>query len=351
MPDSQVKSQDPIGELFDKAMSEMGSGELWYAFGKRLAQLKTPLPKEYFNRIFEALSAFESMPIEKKVEALNTMISTDRLGNRAAWPLPAGPHFRVPSPEIQDRAIEVMNGVARQLLLTGTLPQEHVSRLADSVLSGFPKSHDLAKKVVVFGGAAAVCAASITFSPLWVSVPTVIASIIASRALTKTQNIHEHYAKGFMYENLDALGQVFMGQPVPIVTSISTHFLDTENSESRCNRFEMDGFLVSRTLRILGFEPKAIAEIFQDPKSVDMPGNPLVPTVEQALKAHGIELDSPLIMVLEGIKEEKNQQTLKFLELMNAAHFVWAARDRENLRGEFAEIILATAGRGEPVVG
>lgn len=333
--------EDQIRELFDAAMDRMHAGDLYRTFRDRLKELQTPLPSDHARKVEEAIAAFQSFPIEKKVEALNEMFSQQRLTNRVAWPIPSAPMFKLPPPETRIDALLEMENVAQELLRKGTLPSQFIFHSVRNLESQMPATYSKIRGDALFASAAAaVCGVVGVVAPWWVTVPVLAGSFILHRLWTARPDYRSEYVKGHLAESVEAVEQVHVGGVIPMMMGMLNLTAGVQASEGLETSAQKDAFLLSRALRVLGRPPQEISLYFADQHAVNQPDNVLVPAITEALKEHGVELRTPLLNVLTQPGSQENRQVLEFLELMNAAHFVWAGRDRENLRGEFADSIL-----------
>jgi hypothetical protein len=341
---AQVKDI-PIRELFDKAMERMYAGELYRTFQERIKELQVPLPSDHGGKIEEAVAAFHHFPVEKKVEVLNEMLSQQRLNNRVAWPIPTAPMFHLPRPEKRTEAAAEMENVATELLRNGTLPSQFIYHSVMSLESQMRATHSRLRGDALFGSAAAaLCGVVGVLAPWWVTVPVLASSCVMYRLFTARPDYRSEYVKGHLAEAAEAVAQVHVGGVIPMMMgmlNLSTALKTPAGLESSAQK---DAFLLSRALRVLGRPPQEISHYFAHQSSVDRPGNVLAPAITEALAEHGISLGDPLLSVLTQPGSQENRKVLDFLELMNAAHFTWAGRDRDKLRAEFADIILQVRG-------
>ena len=340
MPKAGEAPKDPLQELFGDAMHRVAAGPIYYELQRQIAGLKVPLPEDHASKIADAIVVFQQLPIEKKVEALNSMLADERLEKRVAWPLAAAPTFQVPPEPHQQEAVRVMNEVARELLRTCTLPREQVYGLIETIGQSLLIPPSPAATMMKVVGGVALSTAVISFTPWWAWMPALTCSYLVAKPFLSNPDGRHQYVKGCMLENVDALAQVQSGRAIPFMTSFRGYFADPEIPRSCGNRSQMEGFLISRVLRVLGAPSEEIRRATQFAVSAKDPGSALLPTIAAALEPHGAQLDTPLSIAVKSYQEGKSSETFEFIELMNATHFAWVARDRDNLRGEFADIIL-----------
>lgn len=326
-------------KIFNEVMDRMRPGELYWDFRERLRELKTPLPIDHTDKIIEAISAFQGFPLEKRVEVLNSMLSPERLTDRAAWPIASAPLFRVPPPEVREAMSEQCDIVMRELLLKGTLPSDYIRIAVMDLEAEIPKGRSSLAPTLLGSAAAALSAVMISATPWWVAAPVVAGSCIALRSALLKMRCHADYASGHIAEAVDALAQIHLGRPLPLMISVGT-FIQSEYSRAIAKKSQIDAFLISRALRAFGRPANEISSYFAHPRTVFQTGNALVPAITRAFADHGISLKAPLVDTVTRLNDADNKGTVEFLEWLNAAHFMWAARDRDNLRGEFADIIL-----------
>ena len=347
VPKASAVEIDPVQQIFDMAMERMYPGPLYSAFKERLEELKRPVDPDLESKAAAAVAIFEKLEFVDKVKTLNSMLSEKLLTKRASWPIPGAPRFKVPPPESRANAEEKMREVAQELLLKGTLPAEHVQHVANSVIEKFPPSAEINERLGMLGGAAALSTALFIAAPLWVAAPIAVGACVFALAQFRRPTLYSEYVRGFLTESLDSTGQVYLGGAVPLGVTLKVHFEGVMDGQERVSAFQKDGFLLSRALRVLGRPAEEIVSSFQCPYPVTSSHNALVPALEKALEEHGIELKMPLALVAQNMKDKENQELFRFLDLMTVSHFLWAARDREKLRGEMADIVLASQARAQ----
>jgi hypothetical protein len=339
-PKADSSTEDPIQKLFKEAMDRMHPGDLYCAFRERIKELQHPVSPDSESKVAEAIAAFREFPIERQVEALNSMLKPERLANRPAWPIASAPQFRVPPPEIEGDLGVHLREIATELLSKGNLPTEFIRRTVKNLYSQVETNGRSVSPGVCGVGTAAFAAVMIAAAPWWVSAPVVGATYLMFRSWLHKTSQHAQYTSGHIAESVDALAQIHVGQPVPILLSLEV-LRSEENPQVVGSKAQVDAFLLSRALRVLGRPAMEITGCFAHPRTVSQSGNILVPAVTEALAKHGVSLDVPLVETISQLDKKSQREKVDFLELMNAAHFVWARRDRENLRSEFADIVLA----------
>mgnify|MGYP006270489791 CR=1 FL=1 len=335
---------DPGLKVFESALERMHAGPLYCTFQERLRELKSPLDPDRDRKASQAVAAFEMLPLEEKVETLNTMLSVERLAQRASWPIPGAPQFKVPSVEHRSVAEQQMNELARNLLERGALSIDYAQRVAQSILENFPPSVEISKRLALLGGAAALSIALFVATPLWAAVPVAVGACAFAWSRLKQPTVHGEYVQGYVSESLDSMLQIFLGGAAPLEVTLGAYY----NQATHLSELHKDAFLISRALRVLGWPAENISKAFQNPYPVTSAGNVLVPAIVQAFAEHGVTVRSPLFVASENMADKENEDLIQFLDLMNVAHFLWAARDREKLRGEMADIVLRSHGAGKP---
>jgi hypothetical protein len=248
--------------------------------------------------------------------------------------------FRVPPPEIEGDLGVHLREIATELLSKGSLPTEFIRRTVRNLHSQVETNARIVSPGVCGVGTATFAAVIIAATPWWVAAPVVGATYLMFRSWLRKTSQHAHYVAGHITESVDALAQIHVGKPVPILLSLEA--LKSEgNTQVVGSKAQVAAFLLSRTLRVLGRPAIEITSRFAHPRTVFQSGNILVPAVTEALAKHGVSLDVPLVDTVSQLDKKSQREKVEFLELMNAAHFVWARRDREKLRTEFADLILA----------
>jgi hypothetical protein len=304
----------------------------------RAEGLRTPIDPEFDTKIASATAKFEQLDVTHQNEIFRRFFKPN-VCKRAAWTMPSYPIFFSPELEMVKEAHAKNMKIAQSLLTTGLLPQEDALRAAQAVGAAIPNYRGKATFIVA-SMMSAVVISSAFVAPPWVTAVAVIGGFLFCRGFANRPNIHVEYAAGYVTETLDAFSRLQSGGLQSIKSTLDYYFNDPEFPDAYQNGARADGFLIARTLRLLGHSNTEMLQAFQDPRTVNMPNNELVPTVSHALQEQELVLENPLVSAFMNSESPENEPVVALLETMNAAHFAWGARDKENLRLQLAEQIL-----------
>lgn len=335
-----------MAAVFEQALDKMHPGPLYCTAQERFAEFASPLPADLSKRIIDATKRFDTLPPEEKAALLQTFVSSQRWMDSATCAFSQRPVFRLDAEVDRERAGRVLSFVGNHLLVEGTLPKALLVELTSAVKDSMAPDHSRRNKLLAVGGAVvgAIGVGGFVASPTLPWAPAFVASYLLMRPFLHSRPHYPKLVEGYLKEQIEASFQVQNGMAGPAQMSLLTVFKHPSNPGAVSDsKPEIEGFLMARALRVLGWKQDEISQLFKESGSMSDPYSHLREAVREALGLHGRRLAASWTHALDTMGDPESASTVDFLDTMSLAHFIWAQRDRTKIAGEFADLVLASS--------
>lgn len=234
------------------------------------------------------------------------------------------------------------NLISRCVLERGTLPPPEVALSAKlTSLSLLDTDRD---SFLAFVGGLAIAGGLVATGVASPFAGISVCAILAAGLwfLNRQPNMHNEIAAGYLMENLDAFNAMFTGSVTDIGYTIHSLFADPKSPENHGNLWRANGFVIARTLRVLGVSKEDIYEAVRDSITVEDPEDSLMQLLSSTLEGQSIKKPSSMLApYVDGFAPgEDCTDIYEVLSWMNYVHFSWAARETLEIRRDFAEAVL-----------
>lgn len=339
LPKSPLSSGG-LDDIYGDLLESLSAGRLRAEVIERAEGLREPRDPDFHSKIASAAVKFEQLRVEQQNEILGRFFSSNNIHDRVAWTMPSRPIFLNPPPHMGKDAHVRNVHIAQSILATGLLPQDEVVRAAEYSAAVMPNPN---ASVTYEAGliVSTVAATSAFLATPWTTATTVIGGFLICRALSRRPSIHREYVAGYLMEAMDAFRALQSGDFMSLRSTLAYYFKDPEFADTYRNEPRAEGFLAARALRLLGRSNFDLYGSFWALVNVITPSQALNREVLGALKEHDVTVTKPLITTFMDAQPSEREQVDTFIEALHTAHFAWEARDKENLRLEWAEKILA----------
>lgn len=159
------------------------------------------------------------------------------------------------------------------------------------------------------------------------------ATVLALQQYDAASWARREYSIGYLRETFDAYRALSRGESPTIAEGIAKHFKWERNE-----RYRADGYMVARTLRILGVASAAIHEAYATTASVDFRDQPLVNLLLEKLETIGVSTSGCLAVdYLEA--KGKGGDLAKVIDALNSCYFLWGKRSARLSQHKMIELL------------
>jgi hypothetical protein len=191
----------------------------------------------------------------------------------------------------------------------------------------------------------------------WIAAPgpiaigcTVVAGL-ASQQFASSWRFQEAVAAGYAMESAHMLKMLHTGEHNTLREVLNELFWESEDRDQDGQSYgQMSGFILARSLRVLGSSPEDIFEGICNPCPINRPWHPLVQSLREKLEEHEVRF-SPNFELPFNPKTPLSAEyssTRELIEVLDKVYFLSALRQRDMCRSTFAgQVLEATLVTGD----
>ncbi len=311
----------------------------------RIEEASIPLSPSLETDINNACQYLDTLKALERVEVVQRIFTPD-LWERPGWALASAPFISVNGSTIPDEVTEHATRLVREVLERGTLPSLNAYEAIQALGHSMPHYKRTATRTIAAMGIAATVACGV-FGPPFLSAVVGVSAMMYVRHLARKPDLHGAFATGCLLEATDANRVMHHGDTIPtLMSTVQAYFKDPDILLSFQNPIQSEGFLAARILRIFGYSNVDIFSMFIEPDAFGKDGSTVLTLIGVTLRSQEITLEEPLTTIFENTTIGCNSTTIDLFEDLNAAHFMWAFRDKDKIRHEVASMLLEKAASG-----
>lgn len=147
----------------------------------------------------------------------------------------------------------------------------------------------------------------------------------------------KEYNIGYLQETLDADRALSRGEIPPLRETLTSHY-----QWEKGDRFRADGYMIARTLRVLGVPSSDIHNAFAKTASVEIVNQPLITLLAQTLESKGYEI--PDCLAEEYLEpHEPDARLAQLIDEEHHSYFVSGLKIRHLHQDKMMEILEASS--------